>query len=277
MMRQFSSIKAGMFRMALAFLFILGTHASAVYFASAVHATPLQHVKSKWTQSPDMEAGTDYLSMHRTNGPVVVDDFQSDGRPIVGFHWWGSYFQDAGQGAERNVQFEISFHQDCPIGDATCGNGGPYAYSTPSNGNYFSTIVTAEEDFYGTTASGEDVYEYWLSLAGIPGPDFLGGTWNEVAGEIYWVDFAWDEGQFGTGLGIGDIWGWHESFQHNLDFAVQTGGGASPGGNPHRGPWLLLDGRDMAFEVLTASEPTTLAIFGIGLVALGFIRRRRNA
>jgi len=282
MMRQFSSIRSGLLRVAVVSLFVLGAYASAVYFASAPQATPLTHVKPKWTQLPDMDQGVDTLSMHRTNGPVVVDDFQSDGRPIVGFHWWGSYLTDptgqewdTGQGAERLVSFEISFHQDCPIGDATCGNGGPYQYSTPSDGNYFFAIVNAEETFYGTTAAGENVYEYWLDLAGIPGPSFLGGTWNEVAGEIYWVDFAWNAGQFSTDPAA-TIWGWHESFQHNLDFAVTTNP-PSPGGNPHLGPWTLLDGKDMAFEVMTVPEPTTLAIFGIGLIALGFVRRKWTA
>lgn len=33
-----------------------------------------------------MGQGTDNLSMHRLNGPVVADDFRSDGRPISGFH-----------------------------------------------------------------------------------------------------------------------------------------------------------------------------------------------
>ena len=84
-------------------------------------ATPLgPHYKPKWSQAPDMDRGTDVLSMHRTNGPVVADDFVSDGRAIAGFHWWGSYLPDpttgqewvTGQGAERSVSFEISFHQD---------------------------------------------------------------------------------------------------------------------------------------------------------------------
>jgi len=132
-----------------------------------------------------MVRGTDYLSMHRGNGPIVADDFMSDGREISGFHWRGSHFKNAGQGDERNVSFEISIHQDCPAGDAFCGNGGPYNYSTPRDGTYFDAIVDVEEDFFGTTAGGEDVYEYWLSGEGLPGPSFWDGTWKEVAGETY--------------------------------------------------------------------------------------------
>ena len=237
----------------------------------------------KWSQLPDMDQGTDYLSMHRADGPIVVDDFRSDGRPISGFHWWGSYLPDptgqewdAGQGATaRDVSFEISIHQDCPVGDPNCGNGGPYQYSTPSNGNYFSAIVNVEEDFFGTTAGGENVYEYWLDVQGQPGPGFWGDTWNEVAGEIYWVDFGWNAGQFGTDP-AGDVWGWHESFEHNLDFAVTTIP-PSPGSNPHLGPWGVLDGKDMAFEVLTAVPvPAAVWLFGSGLLGLVGIARRKK-
>lgn len=224
-----------------------------------------------------MDQGTDQLSMHRSFGPVVADDFQSDGRPITGFHWWGSYFEDASQvpdsAIDRIVSFEISFHQDCPIVDPTCNNGGPYPYSTPRDGTYFSAVVDVEEDFFGTTAGGEDVYEYWLDVTNLTGPGFLGGTWDEIAGTIYWVDFAWNSGQFGTDP-AGDVWGWHQSFEQNLDFAVTTAPGGSS--NPHIGPWNVL-ASDMAFEVLTVPEPSILALFGIGLAGMGFARKRIKA
>ena len=162
-------------------------------WVGVAQATPLVggHYKTKWEQAPDMDAGTDYLSMHRTDGPIVADDFQSDGRDIYGFHWWGSYFMDAGQTqdptVDRSVSFEISFHNDCPAGNTDCVQprpdgtaGDAYSYSTPSH-DYASVIVDAEEDFFGITASGETVYEYWVLL---PVP------WEEIAGETYWVDFG---------------------------------------------------------------------------------------
>jgi len=257
---------------------------------SAASATPLvgDHYKPKWTQLPDMEVAGDTLSMHRSFGPVVVDDFVSDGRPIAGFHWWGSYFEDAGQSSnERIVQFEISFHQNCAAGstDPACFDprtGAPYNYSTPKDGTYFSSIFDVEEDFYGTTADGVDIYEYWVKVDDSNAPSFLGNTWEEVAGETYWVDFAWNEGQFlvdDTGAQIdtvGDIWGWAQTNNGGnciIDCAVMTG---VPGGsNPHLGPWDLLPGQDMAFEVITVPEPGSLALIGLGLLGFGASKIRR--
>ncbi len=247
---------------------------ACLFMVSIVQATPITgpHYKPKWSQGPDMDTGTDTLSMHRSFGPVVADDFQSDGRVIAGFHWWGSYFQNAGQGLERDVVFEISLHTDCPASDPSCNNGGPYPYSTPSNDpNYFSAIVTVEEDYFGTTSLGEDVYEYWIKTEGLTGPDFWNGTWNEVAGEIYWLDVAWAAGQFGTSVSD-DVWGWHDSSEQYLDNAVQTTAGG--GANPHIGPWDMLGG-DKAFEVWTVPEPSMLALLIIGFAGAKLGSKRK--
>jgi hypothetical protein len=249
----------------------------ALLSSIAAQAMPLTgHYKPKWTQLPDMIDANDTLSMHRSNGPVVADDFVSDGRVIAGFHWWGSYFQDSGQGSERDVVFEISFHEDCPLGDPTCNNGGPYPYSTPSqNPSYFSDILTVEEDFYETTADGVDIYEYWALVDPNNGPGFLNGTWWENAGETYWLDVAWAAGQFGTNQSDA-VWGWARADNGGvciLDCAVTTAAGVV--GNPHIGPWTELAGEDKAFEVITVPEPGVLALFSLGLAGLGWSRRKK--
>jgi hypothetical protein len=224
----------------------------------SVSADPLPY-PAKWSQLPDMNQGTDWLSMHRANGTVVVDDFRSTGSPIVGFHWWGSYFNsdpNLQPGQQRQVSFEVSLHPDVPAV--------PPQFSTPGQPYQFQ-IVNAQETFFGITAGGQNVYEYWAKLI-IP--------WSETAGTIYWSDIAWAAGQFGTDP-LANIWGWHESFQHWNDSAVTTLV-VGAGGNPHTGTWALVGGggHDMAFEVLTTPEPGTILLVGAGLTGLGLLRWR---
>lgn len=238
-----------------------------------------QASKVGFAQAPDMVAGTDYTSMHRANGPVVADDFVVHKNEIVGLRWWGSYFQDdplSPPGPGRVVSFEISYHPDCVAnaavsaqcpGDPRNGNLA-YPYSTPGQPYQFQVPVLATEVLFGITAAGERVYEYfaWLDTPLVA-----------VPGVVSWLDIAWIAGQFGTDFSA-DVWGWHESNQHFKDFAVQTDRLANAtlplGGNPHLGPWVMLGGHDMAFEVITVPEPGTLALLGLSLGWLVYIRRR---
>lgn len=247
--------------------------ATTTLFCLPVHATHVQ-----FSQLPDMVAGTDILSMHRTFGPVVADDFVVTKPAIVGFTWWGSYFADSGQSPTqpRNVSFELSYHTDCAAGapvSASCpgdprpSSTEPYPYSTPGQ-PYSFQIVTAQETFFGNTATGDAVYEYTVNLP---------TSWVATPGAIAWLDVAWAAGQFGTGFDD-SIWGWHESDQHNFDWAVQTDRDANTqlplGGNPHLGPWNMLQGSDMAFQVITVPEPMTLLLVSLGLFGIVATRGR---
>lgn len=241
-------------------------------FSMSAQATHVQ-----FSQRADMVAGTDILSMHRLNGPVVADDFIVTKPEIVGFKWWGSYFAASGQSRtqSRGVNFELSYHPDCvagaPIsaqcpGDPRSANGPlPYAYSTPGQPYRFQ-ILTALETFFGTTAAGEDVYEYMVTLT---------TPWATTPGAIAWLDVAWAAGQFGTDTDR-SIWGWHESDEHHLDWAVQTDAASNRtlplGGNPHLGPWTMLQGKDMAFEVITVPEPMSLLLVSLGLFGIAVAR-----
>jgi hypothetical protein len=246
---------------------------TAISFSALTTVAQATHVQ--FSQTPDMVNGTDIVSMHRSNGPVVGDDFIVQKPQIVGLHWWGSYFLNdpaLPPSMSRAVQFEVSLHPDCPAsallsaqcpGDPRGGNSA-YAYSTPGQPYQFQ-IINATESFFGVTAGGEAVYEYRASLS---------TPWDSTSGAIEWLDIAWVAGQFGTDA-LADVWGWRESDQHHLDKAVQTDRLAPPpGGNPHLGPWNLLQGRDMGFEVITVPETGTLALVGLGLFGLVASRRR---
>jgi hypothetical protein len=229
----------------------------------AVFAIALAPVKAdsipypwKWSQLPDMDQGTDWLSTHQSYGPVVADDFMSDGRLILGFHWWGSYLDGLDPDPGTHKQFEVSFHGDVP--DPEPEN--PLTFSQPTQ-SYQYQLVLAQETYYGTTAGGEKVYEYWGLL---PTP------WEEIEGKIYWLDIAYD-----VVAQSYRQWGWHESYQHWNDSAVQTSL-VNPNVNPHTGPWVELEGHDMAFQILTTPEPCTLALLGAGLLGLGFKARRKK-
>lgn len=254
----------------------------ALAFAlAALSATPVMATHIGFTQVPDMLNGTDYLSMHRSNGPVVADDFVVVKPEIWALRWWGSYFQNdpmLNGGQQRQVSFEISYHPDCPAGfpispqcpgdpRGSAGAPTPYDHSTPGQPYQFQAGVIATETFYDVTFAGERVYEYFAVL---PVPI------QTTPGAIAWLDIAWFAGQLGTDPNA-DVWGWHESSQHFQDNAVQTDRNAPPpGGNPHLGPWNLLPGRDMAFEVITIPEPGALALSALLLGGLSITRARRR-
>lgn len=244
-------------------------------------AAPAMATHVQFSQRPDMQAGTDWLSMHRTFGPVVADDFVVQKPEVVALRWWGSYFSDdplLGPGQQRPVSFEVSYHPDCPAGapvSAQCpgdprgnlGTSAPYAHSTPGQPYQFQAGVMATEVFFGLTAAGERVYEYFADL-----PVPIATT----PGAVAWLDIAWFAGQFGTDPAAA-VWGWHESDMHFQDNAVTTDRDAPPpGGNPHLGPWNRLTARDMAFEVITVPEPGSMAMSVLMLAALGTTRARRR-
>lgn len=246
---------------------------AAVSFSALTSVAQATHVQ--FSQTPDMVNGTDIVSMHRTNGPVVATISLSR-NPRSWACTGGSYLQDdpaLPPSMSRVVQFEVSLHPDrpsnaplsaqCPGDPRGAISASGYTYSTPGQPYQFQ-IIDAAESFFGMTVGGEVVYEYRATL---------NTPWDSTPGAIEWLDIAGVVGEFGTNA-LADVWGWHESDQHHLDNAVQTDRLAPSPGGTDLGPWNLLQGRDMGFEVITVPETGTLALVGLGLFGLVASRRR---
>ena len=214
----------------------------------------------KWSQPPDMQIGMDHLSIHPE--PVVADDYISQTLdPIVAVRWWGSYIGYNGQPpsgylppAGFAVPFHLGFYTDVPTNAAN-------PFSHPGTLVY-DTVVSAQEEFFGTSGDPEIVFEYNAYLQ-IP---FDQAQYHPTGGgpAVLWLRIdRYDR----------EDWGWHESITHNIDDAV-TG--------PHFGPWSPLlkkdqTSADMAFELMIIPEPGTLALVGLGLASLVCVVRRKQA
>jgi len=171
----------------------------------------------KWYQPLDPVNPVDvpsYLSQEPFEYAWILDDFQSDGRPIVGIRWWGSYpgYAPDEPGpvpppltGGRPGAFYLDWYTDIPAGVAT-------NYSIPGKrimtGRYplagwgYTALVpgVVVERYYTTAvhhATGAYEHEYVYDLL-LPEP------WNEKEKHIYWLGVQADYGLTPPEQG----WGW---------------------------------------------------------------------
>jgi hypothetical protein len=217
---------------------------SAQAIVSAMVPSPLP---TKWTQTPDMETGTDWTSM---KGYTAADDYLCENPlPVNDVHWWGSYW-DPYPGQPQPINgFTISFYSDVPASPTgESSHPGDLLHQAYINGN-------CNETYYGYSANDTtNVYQYGTIL---PEP------FQQVPGTVYWlsivVDQGWEEAP--------PYWGWHNSSDHWNDGAVHSY--FQP---PFWYP-ILGGGQDLAFELTVVPEPATICLLGIG--ALSLLRRKR--
>ena len=198
----------------------------------------------KWQQLPENRVGENIhsdidwrRSMQTPDRQAVADDFISDGRPIVGIRWWGSYFnKDDHPQVDPDSQsyvpeveegFLISFFDQNPNEPPLPGDQAG-SYLAPAE-----SVKITPTNMVGW--DGHPVWEYEVELsdtfldhAGLLAKD---DAFNEVADTEYWISIAAEDGHqidpdTGKGTDTGDpertapFWGWHTSPDRVTDNAL---------------------------------------------------------
>ena len=227
------------------------------------------------SQLPRMDPDGYSFSSETQVPSAVADDFLSNGLPITGVTWWGSYWDypypnsaswgDPAENPPGTISaFIISFWSDIPAGHGIPPWGHPgtllHAMTMPLDGDQ------VKESVYDSINRGDDitqtVFEYQATLP---------MQFAQEAGQISWLSI-----QAVDSDGSSIHWGWQESLDHWNDNAVQKG---FPPGGLQPGWWHLLPGEDMAFELTSTSVPVpaSVLLLGSGLLGLVGLRRRRRS
>jgi hypothetical protein len=147
----------------------------------------------KWLQPLDHENGIDvpsYASEGATE--LIADDFVSDGRPIAGLRFWGSYLGWATNtppldpipppgGLYAPVAYRFYWFSDAPTGMLA-------AYSMPQDtirmDRYTTSMVSASyyTSIWHQAESGDGWWEHEYVYEVM-----FTNTWNEKEGTVYWL------------------------------------------------------------------------------------------
>lgn len=243
----------------------------ALLLGSLASANPIPNLPAKWSQPIGFIPGTttiygrDRDSSKLPPGfpfkPILADDFISAiSDHIVGVRWWGSYIGDPLPQPDQKLSFNISFHDS--TANYPAGPGHPFSLPLALLSLQKVQAFQHWTGFYDK--DNEPVYRYEALL---PVPFF------QIADTEYFINIAQ---QFLTQPVY--QWGWHDSIDHNLDYAAESLNG-------HDGPWhtLFVDGSpgdpgnpyqytDLAFEILIPAPASLMALAG----ALFLWGRRRR-
>lgn len=209
----------------------------AFFWVGSVQAVLLDNVLFS---QPYLDGTFGYLSDNRLQ-VFVVDDFTLAGDSwVTDFHWWGGYSQTPPGSSAPGEAWGLAFFAS--LTDAL-----------NLTNIIYPDLISRTSTFTGSvTTGGNAINFYTFDLE----PLYL------TAGTYYAL-------VFGTGTNINQLAGW---------MVTTDVGGPGASGD---GAWLT-NGvssfriqQDMAFEVTGIPEPATVLLMGLGLVGLGFMRRRR--
>lgn len=263
-------------------------------------------VDTKWRQPPVDQTGEnihsdiDWRLATTANGDsqAAADDFISDGRPITGVRWWGSYFNENDQPQPDPMNqnlvpaveegYVISFFEGAP--------------NTPGPGRLLGMYAAPAEavDIQPAGMVGLDEHRVWeyavdLDQALLEHASDIATeeAFLEEAGTEYWVSIAAEDGQAinpETGettatddpTRVDPWWGWHttpeavdvDGFNDEAPYAARV---LMPDDEWVYEPWEVVqqmhsdpDGfNNFAFELLT-TDPASIGLDGVNDTMMSF-------
>jgi PEP-CTERM motif len=185
-------------------------------------------------------------SHHATGGPILADDFApATSGAVTSIEWWGTRATDN--------RWEIAFNTN-NAGHPNIDN--PFSGAWVKFGENGLLTATGVADVVGHP----EIFHYQVDLSG----PLLGASTS------YWLTVA----------NFADGWQWADALNgptigteaYNAHSSV---GGICADGGPHCGPWTDVH-TDFAFRINAVPEPGSfaLAILGLGLTSLRFVKRR---
>jgi hypothetical protein len=306
-----SNINVAVAFVVTAALSAISSHALADWDAN----NPADQAKAKWVQLPDLKpTGMDVLDTIQPISPIpsqwktLADDFLcTQSGPIIDAHIWGSWLNNklptnsAGQPDPGAIQFKISFWSDMqPNATAPYSHPDTQLWSgifRPGQFTVNPNVIPAQEQFYDPNLNaviGTDNAVYQYNFPNLL--DALGQHFVQSQGTVYWFEVQADVQNL-PGV-VPATFGWKTadptipphtyappaqySFMDDAVFADTNGFNGPnisfwqdmhyPSGHPFAGQSV-----DLSF-VLTVPEPSSIAMCGLGLIALvGTAVRRRRA
>jgi hypothetical protein len=265
-------------------------------------------VGSKWLQRPQPSVGenihsdVDWRLAMTPNGDrqAAADDFISNGRPITGIRWWGSYFDPNEQPQPDPINGNLVPPAEEGYVISFFANGATAPGPGQLLGMYEAPASAVDIQPTGLTGwDGHPVWEYVVDLdetllehrSDLATPE----SFNEIEGTEYWISIAAENGHEidvagGTTNDNGDPirttswWGWHTTPDAVTfpapasDSPPFAAGIAMDGDQWVYFPWNIADQQhpspnlnNLSFELLTI-DPSTIGLSGaVGNDMMSFV------